>query len=106
MARTLYTLLWWIALPFLPLRLWWRGRREPGYRARIGERFGWYRRRSPHGGGDILWIHAVSLGEASTAAPLMERMVRERPTATVTLTNMTATSRDVVSELYGDRSLQ
>jgi hypothetical protein len=25
-----YTLLWWLALPWLPLRLWLRGRREPG----------------------------------------------------------------------------
>ena len=41
--RALYTLLWWLALPLLPLRLWWRGRREPGYRERIGERFGLYR---------------------------------------------------------------
>lgn len=38
--RSLYTLLWYLALPFLPLRLLWRGRREPGYRERIGERFG------------------------------------------------------------------
>jgi 3-deoxy-D-manno-octulosonic-acid transferase len=27
--RLLYSLLWWIALPLLPLRLWWRARREP-----------------------------------------------------------------------------
>ena len=40
--RALYTLLWHLALPFLPLRLWWRGRREPGYREHIGERFGRY----------------------------------------------------------------
>ncbi len=40
--RALYTFLWHLALPFLPLRLWWRGRREPGYREHIGERFGRY----------------------------------------------------------------
>ena len=38
--RVVYTLLWWLVLPLLPLRLWWRGRREPGYRQHIGERFG------------------------------------------------------------------
>ena len=42
LIRALYTLLWHLALPLVPLRLWWRGRREPGYRARIGERFGRY----------------------------------------------------------------
>jgi 3-deoxy-D-manno-octulosonic-acid transferase len=36
----LYTLLWFAVLPLLPLRLWWRSRREPGYREHIGERFG------------------------------------------------------------------
>jgi len=61
MARALYTLLWWCALPLLPLRLWWRGRREPGYRARIGERFGRYRADVAPPAGDVLWIHAVSL---------------------------------------------
>src|SRR5437762_13005443 len=106
MARTLYTLLWWIALPFLPLRLWWRGRREPGYRARIGERFGWYQRRSPHGVGDILWIHAVSLGETRAAAPLIERIARERPTTTVLLTHMTATGRETGRALFGDHAVQ
>jgi 3-deoxy-D-manno-octulosonic-acid transferase len=40
LTRALYRILWYLALPWLPLRLWWRGRREPGYRASIGERFG------------------------------------------------------------------
>src|SRR6266480_942656 len=106
MARKLYTLLWWIALPFLPLRLWWRGRREPGYRERISERFGSYRRDSPRGGGDIMWIHAVSLGETRAAAPLIERIARERPAASVLLTHMTATGRETGRALYGDRVIQ
>ncbi|HYT95853.1 MAG TPA: 3-deoxy-D-manno-octulosonic acid transferase, partial [Casimicrobiaceae bacterium] len=106
MALKLYTLLWWFALPFLPLRLWWRGRREPGYRAHIGERFGWYRRDSPRRVGDIIWIHAVSLGETRAAAPLIEHITRERPTATVMLTHMTATGRETGRALYGDRVIQ
>src|SRR5439155_17420029 len=101
MARKLYTLLWWIALPFLPLRLWWRGRREPGYRARISERFGWYRSGAPRSVGDIVWIHAVSLGETRAAAPLIARIARERPAATLLLTHMTATGRDAGRGLYG-----
>jgi 3-deoxy-D-manno-octulosonic-acid transferase len=46
LMRALYDILWHAVLPYLPLRLWWRGRREPGYRAHIGERFGRYRRRA------------------------------------------------------------
>jgi 3-deoxy-D-manno-octulosonic-acid transferase len=106
MALKLYTFLWWFALPFLPLRLWWRGRREPGYRAHIGERFGWYRRDSARRAADIIWIHAVSLGETRAAAPLIERIARERSTATILLTHMTATGRETGRALYGDRVIQ
>ena len=106
MARTLYTLLWCFALPFLPLRLWWRGRREPGYRERIGERFGRYRDPAPPLGSDVVWIHAVSLGETRAAAPLIERLLHERPGVTLLLTHMTATGRAAGRELYGDRVVQ
>jgi 3-deoxy-D-manno-octulosonic-acid transferase len=106
MARAPYTLLWWIALPFLPLRLWWRGRREPGYRFRIGERFGRFAADAMPPSSDVLWIHAVSLGETRAAAPLIERIQRERPRATILLTHMTATGRETGRALYGDRVMQ
>src|SRR5882724_11349991 len=104
MARALYTLLWWIALPFLPVRLWWRGRREPGYRFLIGERFG--RFAAATAPSDVLWIHSVSLGETRAAAPLVLRIQRERPSATILLTHMTATGREAARALYGDRVMQ
>ncbi len=106
MARALYTLLWWIALPFLPVRLWWRGRREPGYRFRIGERFGRFAADATPPSGEVLWIHAVSLGETRAAAPLVLRIQRERPRATILLTHMTATGRETGRALYGDLVMQ
>ncbi len=42
MTRALYNLVLHLALPLLLLRLWWRGRREPGYRADWTQRFGRY----------------------------------------------------------------
>jgi len=102
--RRLYTLLWWLALPALPLRLWWRGRREPGYRAHVGERFGRYRGAAP--AGEVLWVHAVSLGETRAAAPLIERLLRERPDATVLLTHMTATGREAGATWRDPRVVQ
>ena len=39
-ALRLYRGVLLFATPFILLRLWWRGRREPDYRRRIGERFG------------------------------------------------------------------
>ena len=101
--RTLYSLLWYCALPFLPLRLWWRGRREPGYRTRAGERFGFYSSPAQQG---VIWVHAVSAGETRAAAPLVERLLRERPRSRVLLTAMTATGRDAARALFGDRVTQ
>ncbi len=106
LVRRLYSLLWWLVLPLLPLRLWWRGRREPGYRAFCGERFGWYGE-SQHGLGDsVLWIHAVSLGETRAVAPLVERLLRDAPSRTIVLTHMTATGREAGRALFGDRVVQ
>ena len=102
----LYTLLWYVALPFLPMRLWWRARREPGYREHIGERYGRYRSHAGALRGPVLWVHAVSLGETRAAAPLVDRLKRAYPEATVLVTHMTATGRAAGRELFGDRVVQ
>ncbi len=103
--RFAYRLLWWIALPLLPLRLWWRGRREPGYRRLVGERFGVYGAASPQAR-DVVWVHAVSLGETRAVTPLVRRILDERPGATILLTHMTATGRAAGAELAGPRVVQ
>jgi 3-deoxy-D-manno-octulosonic-acid transferase len=103
LIRRVYTALWWAALPLLPVRLWWRGRREPGYRTHVAERFGRYAPR-PHG--EIVWLHAVSLGETRAAAPLVARLLQERPTANVLLTHMTATGRAAGAALADPRVVQ
>jgi 3-deoxy-D-manno-octulosonic-acid transferase len=101
--RRVYTLLWLVALPFLPLRLWWRGRREPGYREHIGERYG--RFEGPVGP-RVVWVHAVSLGETRATVPLVDRLQRAHPDATVLLTHMTATGRAAGRTLFGERVVQ
>jgi len=103
--RLLYRLLWWIALPLLPLRLWWRGRREPGYRRLVGERFGRYGPATPQAR-DVVWVHAVSLGETRAVTPLVRRILEARPHATILLTHMTATGRAAGAELAGPRVVQ
>jgi 3-deoxy-D-manno-octulosonic-acid transferase len=57
-------------------------------------------------GNDVLWIHAVSLGETRAIAPLVERLVREDPRRTIVLTHMTATGREAGSALFGNRVVQ
>jgi 3-deoxy-D-manno-octulosonic-acid transferase len=105
-ARFAYTLFWWLALPFLPLRLWWRGRREATYRLHIGERFGRYAGAARAVGNDVVWIHAVSVGETRAVAPLVERIERDNPRRTILLTHMTAAGRDTGRALYGNRVVQ
>lgn len=40
--RLVYSLVWWLAMPAVLMRLWWRGRKEPGYRRYWLERLGSY----------------------------------------------------------------
>ena len=105
LMRALYTFLVFLALPLLPLRLWWRGRKEPGYREHVGERYGRYAG-APAARRPVLWIHAVSLGETRACAPLVERAKRSYPNATILLTHMTATGRATGRALFGDTVAQ
>jgi hypothetical protein len=82
------------------------GRREPGYRERIGERFGRYKEADRAPRGDVLWIHAVSLGETRAAIPLIDRLRRAYPDAPLLVTHMTATGRAAGQALFGDRVVQ
>ena len=99
MWRLLYTLAIRVALPFIFARLWWRGRREPLYRRRIGERFGYYR--DSASGKSLLWVHAVSVGEARASAALVRALAGRHPGHELLLTCMTAAGRDALKELHG-----
>jgi 3-deoxy-D-manno-octulosonic-acid transferase len=93
-----YTLILWAALPFVLARLLWRGRREPGYRRHVAERFGNYRAR-PHK--PVIWVHAVSVGETRAAEPLVRLLAARHPDCEMLITQMTATGRDTAERVYG-----
>ncbi|HUN69063.1 MAG TPA: 3-deoxy-D-manno-octulosonic acid transferase, partial [Burkholderiales bacterium] len=99
-ALSLYTLALRAAAPLVLLRLWWRGLREPGYRRRIGERFGHYRESAPER--PVLWLHAVSVGEARASASLVRALAAANPGCALVLTCMTAAGRDTLKELHGE----
>jgi len=88
--RRFYTLLLWLALPFVTLSVAWHGLRERDYWVGWGERFGrGYRRRDASERG--LWLHAVSMGEVQAALPLLGAL-RARGRR-VLLTSATPTGR-------------
>jgi 3-deoxy-D-manno-octulosonic-acid transferase len=101
LVRLLYSAILRLALPLWLARLWWRGRREPGYRQHLGQRMGLG---SVHPEG-ALWVHAVSLGETRAAAPLVDALRERLPGLTLLLTHGTATGRQAGAALLqrGDR---
>lgn len=101
MTRYLYTLVWWLALPLVLLRLWLRGRQEPGYRQHWNERLGLYGRRAANDEPLTIWVHAVSVGETRAAEPLVDALLRHYPRGRIVLTHMTPTGRATGKGLFG-----
>ena len=106
--RALYNVVLHLALPLVLLRLWWRGRREPGYRAGWAQRFGRYAPQPVLAAGHasavrqpLIWLHAVSLGETLAAQPLIAALRTRYPQHRLLVTHMTATGREAAERLYG-----
>ncbi len=100
MARLLYTLLVYGCLPLILLRLLWRGSRAPAYRLRWAERFGFIGRLSD--AQTVIWVHSVSVGETIAAAPMIRRLQKKYPAATVMVTTMTPTGSAQVKKIFGN----
>jgi 3-deoxy-D-manno-octulosonic-acid transferase len=96
--RHFYTFMWCLALPLVLARLWWRGRKEPGYRLQWTERLGLYGQigPAPH----TLWVHAVSVGETRAAEPLVDALLDAYPASRIVLTHMTPTGRATGKALF------
>ena len=102
--RFLYSLILYLAVPYLLWHLWWRGRRNPAYRRGWADRFG-YVPDLPRGASRI-WIHAVSVGEVEASVPLIRRLRIERPDLTILLTTTTPTGADRARMALGDEIQQ
>ena len=92
MMRFVYTFFMWAIQPLLRRKLLRRGRDEPGYLEAIDERFGHYSQPAQTHA-ELLWVHAVSLGETRAAAVLIEALRAQQPALRVLLTHGTATGR-------------
>jgi 3-deoxy-D-manno-octulosonic-acid transferase len=80
------------------LRLAWRGLRAPDYWRRWPERFGII---APALGEQVIWIHAVSVGEVQAAEPVVRALLEEHPDYSLLVTTVTPTGSARVTALFG-----
>lgn len=103
MSRFVYSLLIYLLLPFIPLKLLWRGWRQPEYRQHWAERFGFF---SVPVTKPLIWMHCVSVGETRGAAPLIKALQQQYPQHQILLTHATPTGREAGQQLFGDSVLR
>ncbi len=86
--RYIYTVLFYLLTPLILLRLYWRGFKAPEYRKRWKERLAVYNKKYP---GNVIWIHAVSVGESVAVFPLIKLLQQGYPTDNFLVTTTTPT---------------
>ncbi len=86
-------------LPLIFLKLWLKGFKLPIYRQRWLERIGVV----PFPPLDnLVWVHAVSVGEAISAVPLVKKMLTRYPEISILLTTTTPTGSERVQAAFKD----
>ena len=99
MNRFVYSALLTLVLPFVPLKLWWRGMQQPAYLKYWPERFGFYTTPISK---PVIWLHCVSVGETRAAEPLVVQLQTTYPKHQILLTHGTPTGREASEALFGD----
>ncbi|CAK9886952.1 MAG: 3-deoxy-D-manno-octulosonic acid transferase [Candidatus Erwinia impunctatus] len=95
---TLYTALLYLIQPLIWLRLWMRGRKNPAYRKRWAERYGYCSGKVlPEG----ILLHSVSVGETLAAVPLVRALRHRYPDLPITVTTMTPTGSERAAFAFG-----
>ena len=92
----LYRFLSIILFPFLELYIFLRVYKKKEDKNRLNERFGKSSQKRPEG--DLLWIHAVSVGEANSVLILIDELLKTFPQTTILFTTTTLTSAAIVGQ--------
>ncbi|MDG2500781.1 MAG: lipid IV(A) 3-deoxy-D-manno-octulosonic acid transferase [Porticoccaceae bacterium] len=93
-------MIFYLLTPIILLRLLYRSTRAPAYRQRWAERFG-FSACAPSSG-NIIWLHAVSVGETLAAVPLVKALQAKYPQYRLLVTCMTPTGSDRIKSAFGD----
>lgn len=99
-VRILYSILFYLALPLVFLRLFMRSRKAKDYGKRWQERFAHQDipTEFQHG----LWVHAVSVGEVLASVPLVKAIHQRYPDLPIIITTMTPTGSARVKANFAD----
>lgn len=92
-AYWLYRALEWLGAPALVGYLAWRVARDRRYADCLGERFGFLPRRLRRAAPGVVWLHAVSVGEAMSAIGLLGRLRESLPEAPIYVSVSTLAGR-------------
>lgn len=103
MYRILYSVVFYLALPLILLRLLIRSLKAPDYRHRLLERLALSALPASFDKSrQTIWIHAVSVGEIVAAVPLIRQLQEKYPQIQLFISTMTPTGSDRLRELFGD----
>ena len=98
--RFLYSIVLYLSVPLVLLKLLLRGSTHRAYLERIPERFGrtpGLKSRQP-----VIWVHAVSVGEVQASGALVRRLLSSYPRCQVLLTTVTPTGAAQARTLFAD----
>lgn len=101
MLYFLYDIAWVLALPFILLAALTRTMRGKRRREGIGERLGAIapEKLAPLAGQEVVWVHAVSVGETIAAKPLLAAIRKRFPGHGIVLSNVTETGHEIAAGL-------
>ncbi len=102
MLRLIYTAIFYLALPLYFARLLVRAFQNPDYLKRWDERLG-FGSNLPSEGKDVLWIHAVSVGEVNASIPLVRSLLNTYPNSEILVTTSTPTGSKILLDKMGAR---
>ncbi|GAA6150979.1 lipid IV(A) 3-deoxy-D-manno-octulosonic acid transferase [Pseudoteredinibacter isoporae] len=98
--RFFYSLIFYLALPLVLLRLLWRAIKAPAYARRWQERFAIFPK--PEDTRPLICLHSVSVGETIAASPLIKRLLKDYPGHQLMVTTTTPTGSALLQERFGE----
>lgn len=103
MPKFVYTVLIYMVALLLPIKLLWRGLKQPEYRQHVRERYGYY---TQSANAPLIWVHCVSVGETRATQPLILALLEQYPQHQILITHGTPTGRETGRQLFNHHITQ